>query len=178
MDPSSGFVDASGVVETESGHGYEPRGTRVNSREQVTPDDISFWVNKVLAPKYGLDDLNANNVASFLKELEVNWAKLPTELKDKVVDLMVEQIFPMNYEFKEAIMSRVAPMTASPMESETADSSVIIKESFGMGTGMMGFKKIHLIIVALIVIGVGAGMVSGVIPNPFAAKKVPKVPMY
>jgi hypothetical protein len=176
MNSASGFVDSSGVVETESGEGYEPRGVRVNSREQVTPDDVSFWVNKVLAPKYGLDNLNANNVASFLKELEVNWVKLPVELKDKVVNLMVEQIFPMNYEFKDAVLSRIIPQSSSSETPiEVVDSNESIKEGFGISQVAKLDKK--YIIIAIIVAVVATGMYSGVIPNPFTKKPVKTIPM-
>ena len=113
------------------------------TREQVTSEDVTFWVNKVLAPKYGLDDLNANNVASFLKELELNWAKLPTDLKDKVVDLMVEQIFPQNYEFAQAVMSRVAPPQPIVEDEVVGDGEV--KETFGATGGVSTSTMVTLI---------------------------------
>ena len=168
MNSASGFVDATGVIETEGNSCYDPRGTRVNSREQVSNDDIAFWVNKVLAPKYGLDNLNANNASSFLKEFEVNWVKLPAELKNKVMDLLVEQILSQNYDFKKALMDRmnlVDPSELVPTEAVVEPSTDGIvgegKEAFGAkGKPSVMTLAIILFSVFFLVLGIGLFFLS------------------
>ena len=166
MNSASGFVDATGVIETEGNSCWDPRGTRVNSREQVTPDDVTFWVNKVLAPKYGIDNLNANNASSFLKEFEVNWVKLPTELKNKVMDLLVEQILSQNYDFKQALMDRMNLVDASTVatdESTTGEVNMVGKEAFGLSYDKDGvtysWMEISILAIVLIVVGVIIGKI-------------------
>ena len=63
----------------------------VRSRESVDPKtDLAFYFNNYLVPKYGLDNINVNNCASFMKDLEMNWSKLTPPLKEKVLDILLE----------------------------------------------------------------------------------------
>jgi len=78
------------------------------SREEISKDDLSYYFNHYLVPKYGLDNINVNNVGSFMKDLEMNWSRLTPDLKNKVLDILVDGIFSSgNYDFKTALMNKV-----------------------------------------------------------------------
>ena len=82
--------------------------SNVRSREYVDPKtDLAFYFNEYIVPKYGLNNINVSNCASFMKDLEMNWSKLDTGLKDKVLNIMVDNIFTQNYDFRSALMAKL-----------------------------------------------------------------------
>ena len=99
----SKFVSPTGYVDIDNDCDYSIDLKSTRSRESVNPkEDLAFYFQTYLVPKYGLNDLNVNNCASFMKELEMNWTKLTPELKDRVLDILVDGIFTndSSYDFK------------------------------------------------------------------------------
>ena len=138
MEKGSLFVSPTGYVDLDNDCNYSIDLKSTRSREYVNPkDDLAFYFSNYLAPKYGLDNLNVNNVASFMKELEMNWTKLTPELKDKVLDIMVDGILNNNYEFKANILSKLGVVEPSPtpMTKSTFGASRFgSKSNFGCST--------------------------------------------
>jgi hypothetical protein len=83
----------------------------VRSRESVDPKtDLAFYFNNYLVPKYGLDNINVNNCASFMKDLEMNWSKLTPDLKEKVLDILIEILLgSKEASFLESLVKRFEP---------------------------------------------------------------------
>jgi hypothetical protein len=82
--------------------------SNVRSREYVDPKtDLAFYFNEYIVPKYGLNNINVSNCASFMKDLEMNWSKLDAGLKDKVLSILVDNIFTQNYDFRSALMAKL-----------------------------------------------------------------------
>jgi hypothetical protein len=83
----------------------------VRSRETIDPKtDLVFYFNNYLVPKYGLDNINVNNCASFMKDLEMNWSKLTPDLKEKVLDILLEILIgSKEASFLESLIKRLEP---------------------------------------------------------------------
>ena len=102
------FVAPTGYVELDNDCTYSIDRKSTRSREEVNPkDDLAFYFNTYIAPKYGLNNLNVNNVASFMKDLEMNWTKLDTDLKSKVLDIMVDGILSKDGSFKTDLLKKL-----------------------------------------------------------------------
>ena len=136
-----------------------PPGSNIPSRESVTKDDISFWLNSVIKPKYGLGNLNVSNMAGFLKDIEVNWEKLTPAHKNNVVNILVDDIFSRNYDFKKAILSKLnvseqvqekskfgTEPAVKPMKSEVQSSAHGHPGSFGYSAS----KTQQILVVAVL----------------------------
>jgi len=118
---NNGIVAPSGYIELDDSMNKK----NVPSRETImTKEDLSFCFNNYLVPKYGMDNLNVNNVGSFMKELEMNWKRLTPELKENCVDILFV-ILSDNYDFKNALMKRLSikDHTISSFGSVTEQSS-------------------------------------------------------
>ena len=88
-----GYVSGTGSIELDNDCQYSIDLRSTRSRESVVPkDDLAFYFNTYIEPKYGLGNINVSNVASFMKDLEMNWTKLTPDLKDKVLNIMVDNI--------------------------------------------------------------------------------------
>jgi hypothetical protein len=122
------FVSPTGYVDLDNDcYSIDLKSTR--SREEVNPkEDLAFYFKTYLAPKYGLDNINVSNVASFMKELEMNWSKLTPELKSNVLDIMVDNILSENYDFKNSLMAKLN-INLPPATAPTTPS--FSKSSFG-----------------------------------------------
>ena len=87
------FVAPTGYVELDNDSEYSIDRKSTRSREEVNPkEDLAFYFNTYIVPKYGLNNINISNVASFMKDLEMNWTKLTPGMKDKVMDILVDGI--------------------------------------------------------------------------------------
>jgi len=138
----SAFVAPTGYIELDNDCQYSIDLKSTRSRESVDPkEDLAFYFQTYIIPKYGLNDINVNNCASFMKDLEMNWTKLTPDLKDKVLDIMVDGIFTTdsNYDFKNQFLSKLgakiqlAPAgptksTVTPTINQTIPNN---KSSFG-----------------------------------------------
>ena len=98
----SSFVSPTGYIDLDNDCEYSIDLKSTRGREYIDPkEDLAFYFNTYLVPKYGLNDINVNNTASFMKELQMNWSKLDVDLKDKVLDIMVDGIFTdSDFDFK------------------------------------------------------------------------------
>ena len=130
MEAGAKFVSPTGYVDVDNDCEYSIDLKSTRSREFVSPkEDLAFYFQNYLAPKYGLDNLNVANTASFMKELEMNWSKLTPELKDKVLDIMVDNILPENYDFKNSLLTK---MGVQQQQSSSGPSNVpFSKSTFG-----------------------------------------------
>ena len=110
MNPGN-FVSPTGSIELDNYCQYSIDKRNERSRETVVPaDDLAFYFKQYIEPKYGLGNINVSNVASFMKDLEMNWSKLTPDLKDKVLTIMVDMIFNnknSNFDFKNNLLSKL-----------------------------------------------------------------------
>jgi hypothetical protein len=140
------FVSPTGYVDLDNDCAYSIDLKSTRSREYVDPkEDLSFYFQTYITPKYGLENLNVNNVASFMKDLEMNWSKLTPGLKDKVLDIMVDGIFPQNYDFKNNLLSRI-PVPPPPV-FPTQPNFIESKSNFGSSD-----NTTHIVIAAVILL--------------------------
>jgi len=148
----SRFVSPTGYIELDNDCQYSIDTKSTRSREYINPkEDLSFYFNTYIVPKYGLENINVSNVASFMKDLEMNWTKLTPDLKDKVLDIMVDGIFKTgNYDFKNRLLQKLNISTppSPPPPNVTGDS----KSNFGQDTN-------NLLIMLLVIIFVVSLMV-------------------
>ena len=103
------FVSPVGYVDLDNDCQYSIDVKSTRSRESVDPKtDLAFYFNTYIEPKYGLGNINVNNCASFMKDLEMNWTKLDTSLKNKVLDIMVDYILVSdNFDFRKSLLSKL-----------------------------------------------------------------------
>jgi hypothetical protein len=129
------FVAPTGFVEVDD-FNLDQRKTR--SREMIDPNtDLSFYFDTYLVPKYGLNNINVNNVASFMKDLEMNWTKIDPEMKPKVLDIMVDGILSKNTSFKNDLLMKLNEK--NPIEPTEVPKVIESKSSFGV-TGNTNFQ--------------------------------------
>ena len=145
------FVSPTGYVELNNDmYAIDNKSTR--GREDVNPkEDLAFYFQTYLVPKYGLNNLNVTNVASFMKELEMNWSKLTPELKDNVMDIMVDNILVTgDYDFKNRLLSKIgAPVN----NGSPPPAAPISKSSFGKSSNyiniLMALSVLAVVIIAV-----------------------------
>jgi hypothetical protein len=103
------IICPTGFIDSESNCNYNLNNPNVRSRESVDPKtDLAFYFNEYIVPKYGLNNINVSNVASFMKDLEINWTKLDPPLKDKVMNILVDNILTGgNYDFRNALLNKL-----------------------------------------------------------------------
>ena len=136
------FVSPTGYVDLDNDCQYSIDLKSTRSREYVDPkQDLAFYFQTYIVPKYALNNINVSNTASFMKDLQMNWSKLTPELKDKVLDIMVDGIFTSdNYDFKNQLLAKLGvnqqPVPVPPPAS-TNPPSTFSKSSFGTSTDMM-----------------------------------------
>ena len=129
MEAGAKFVSPTGYLDIDNDCEYSIDKKSTRSREYVSSkEDLAFYFDTYLTPKYGLANINVNNTASFMKELEMNWSKLTPELKDKVLDIMVDNILPENYDFKTSLLAKLGVQQQQPTSSEPSSFS---KSTFG-----------------------------------------------
>ena len=151
----SKFVSPTGYVDIDNDCEYSIDLKSTRSRESVNPkEDLAFYFQTYLVPKYGLNDINVNNCASFMKELEMNWTKLTPELKDHVLDILVDGIFTNESDFKNKFLNKLGvinqPSDAGPVTSKN-NTSFFGKSNFGNSNN----NWIIWVIIAIIAIAVG-----------------------
>ena len=123
----NGFVSGTGSIELDNDCQYSIDLRSTRSRESVVPkDDLAFYFNTYIEPKYGLGNINVNNVASFMKDLEMNWTKLDSSLKDKVLNIMVDNILNnpnSNYDFKNRLLNKLGNNDSTNTNTNTNTST-------------------------------------------------------
>ena len=151
------FVSPTGYVDLDNDCQYSIDLKSTRSREYVNPkEDLAFYFKTYIVPKYGLNDINVSNTASFMKDLQMNWTKLTPELKDKVLDIMVDDIFlgDPNYDFKTRFLAKLgvnpqAQTSSAPMGSSGPSKSSFGKSNFGVSQDMM-YIAVGLAFLALV----------------------------
>ena len=150
----SSFVSPTGYVELDNDCQYSIDLKSTRNREYVNPkEDLAFYFNTYLVPKYGLDDINVNNVASFMKELQMNWTKLTPELKDKVLNIMVDDIFNTNYDFKAELLKKIGVENPEMINRSSSEPLVNTSSKSSFGKSNFGEKQdlIYLSVIILFV---------------------------
>jgi len=145
------FVAPTGYVDLDNDCEYSIDRKSTRSREEVNPkEDLAFYFKTYIVPKYGLNNINVSNVASFMKDLEMNWTKLDAGMKDQVLNIMVDDIFASgNYDFKNSFLAKLGvketPMASVPNVVPTAQ-----KSTFG-AMSMDDNLFLHLALAVLII---------------------------
>jgi hypothetical protein len=160
------FVSPTGYVELNNDiYAIDNKSTR--GREQLNPkEDLSFYFQTYLVPKYGLNNINVTNVASFMKELEMNWSKLSPDLKDNVMDIMVDNILVTgNYDFKNRLLSKIGANSAPAPSNSPAPPDSPSKSTFGKSSDYF-YILIAMVVLAVVIMGVMSTK-PGVFPKMF-----------
>ena len=153
------FVSPTGYVELDNDCEYSIDRKSTRSRESVNPtEDLAFYFNTYIVPKYGLNNINVNNCASFMKDLEMNWTKLTPELQNNVMDIMVDGILTNgNLDFRNALLNKLKIPTVTSTSGQS-------KSSFGSVKGGTG-ESIYTIIFGIIIIGIVIFIIDKMIKN-------------
>ena len=126
----STFVSPTGYVDLDNDCQYNLDRKSTRSREEVKPkEDLAFYFDTYIVPKYALNNINVNNVASFMKDLEMNWSKLSPELQSKVMDIMVDGILSKNTSFKTDLLAKLGIQQNVVIQESSNNSN---KSNFGM----------------------------------------------
>lgn len=138
------YVAPTGYVELDNDCEFDIDRKSTRSRESINPtEDLAFYFNTYIKPKYGLGNINVSNTASFLKELDMNWSKLSPDLKDNVLDIMVDGIFKTgDYDFKSKLMSKLNINLSPPILSKSNFTEV----------GQSSNKNITLVLIGVVVL--------------------------
>jgi ATP-dependent helicase YprA (DUF1998 family) len=137
------FVSPVGNVELDNDCPFSIDLRSTRSRESISKEDIPFYFKQFIEPKYGLNNINVTNVASFMKDLEMNWTKLTPDLKDKVLDIMVDGILndpKSNYDFKNKLLENPHYFQVEAYEKLKSEKRSILALPCGIGktlTAMM-----------------------------------------
>lgn len=151
MINTTDFIAPSGSIELDNSCQYSIDNRNTRSRETVVPaEDLAFYFKTYIVPKYGLENINISNCASFMKDLEMNWTKLTPELKDKVLNIMVDDIFKSgNYDFKQKLSEK---LNIENKKQEPAQSNKPSKSNFGNNVSSNNFLMIGFGIVILFIV--------------------------
>ena len=142
---SQQFIAPSGYVELDNDCDFSLDRKSTRSRESVDPKtDLAFYFNTYVVPKYGLNNINVNNVASFMKDLEMNWTKIPPDMKEKVMDIMVDNILNNDGQFRSDLLDKLKISAVQP-----AKEPVLNKSSFGSSVSTQNIVIAVVVIVIL-----------------------------
>jgi len=140
------FIAPTGYVELDDDCQYSIDRKSTRGRESVNPDDVAFYFSTYLVPKYGLQNINVSNVASFMKDLEMNWTKLTPDLKNNVLDIMVDNILPSgNYDFKTSLLAKLG------IQEQVVAPPVGVSK-FGQMSSNVFMDNWYLIAIAIVVL--------------------------
>ncbi len=155
------FINPSGYLEQQNQDEFSWDNKAVRTRETIAKDDLGYYFTNYLQPKYNLQNINVNNTATFMKELEMNWSRLDSKLKDSVMDIMVDGILTKDsdYDFKKRFIQKMGidvgrSTTQGNTMGVTMGNSIgnlVGKESFGSDSKTAGIY-IGVSVVVIIVI--------------------------
>jgi len=153
------FVAPTGYVDLDNDCEYSIDKKSTRSRESVNPnEDLAFYFNTYIIPKYGLNNINVSNCASFMKDLEMNWTKLTPDLQNNVMDIMVDGILTNgNPDFRNALMSKLN----IPIVGQSKSSFSSVKDTNSSSTG----QSIYTIILGIIVLGLVIFIIEKMVKN-------------
>jgi len=148
---SNQFVAPSGYIELDNDCEFSIDRKSTRSRESVDPKtDLAFYFNTYIIPKYGLENINVSNVASFMKDLEMNWTKIPPNMRTKVMDIMVDGILNKDSLFKSDLLQKLNIPTFSQTPISSPSPSMFSLSRFGSSTGISQKTIIIIIVVAVV----------------------------
>jgi len=149
------FVAPTGYVDLDNDCEYSIDRKSTRSRESVNPnEDLAFYFNTYIVPKYGLNNINVSNCASFMKDLEMNWTKLTPDLQNNVMDIMVDGILTNgNPDFRNALMSKLK----IPINTDSKSSFGSVKDTNG--------QNIYTIILGIIVLALVIFIIEKMVKN-------------
>jgi hypothetical protein len=164
------FVAPTGYVDLDNDCNYSIDRKSTRSREEVVPkEDLAFYFDTYIIPKYGLNNINVSNVASFMKDLEMNWTKLDPAMKSQVMDIMVDGILSKNTNFKEDLLAKLGVSQTAPVEqvpsAPTTGTNVVPppagvgKQSFTPSKSTFGASQNNIMTIAVILIILGLAFV-------------------
>ena len=148
----STFVSPTGYIDLDNDCQYNLDRKSTRSREEVNPkEDLAFYFDTYIVPKYALNNINVNNVASFMKDLEMNWSKLSPELQSKVMDIMVDGILSKNASFRTDLLAKLGVNENNvPAVIPTKSNFNNFKSNFGMDSN----KVLIQIILAVLILAI------------------------
>jgi hypothetical protein len=150
----SSFVSPTGYVDLDNDCEYSIDLKSTRGREYIDPkEDLAFYFNTYLVPKYGLNDINVNNTASFMKELQMNWSKLDVGLKDKVLDIMVDGIFTdSDFDFKNRFLQKLGVDTNKVQQPRVVSTKgpTFSKSTFGSNSQNYVFFGVGLLLLVIV----------------------------
>ena len=159
---SYAFVAPTGYVELNNDCEYSIDRKSTRSREEVDPKtDLAFYFDTYIIPKYGLNNINVSNVASFMKDLEMNWTKLDSTMKSQVMDIMVDGILSKNTSFKEDLLAKLNIQNAPPTGGgnlSTQSNTPPSKSSFG-NSSSKGISQSTILSLAVLFIILGLAFI-------------------
>jgi hypothetical protein len=105
----STFISPTGYVDLNNEDYYSLDVKSTRSREDVVPkEDLAFYFQTYIVPKYGLNNINVSNCASIMKDLEMNWTKLDSTRQELVMDILVDGILVNNNsEFRKKFLQKL-----------------------------------------------------------------------
>ena len=161
---TNAFIAPTGYVELNNDCEYSIDRKSTRSREEVDPKtDLAFYFDTYIVPKYGLNNINVSNVASFMKDLEMNWTKLDPEMKSKVMDIMVDGILSKNTSFKADLLAKLGneniPQQIPPQPPVLTGTNVVeSKSGFGKSSSS-GISQSTILYVAVLMIILGLAFI-------------------
>ena len=145
---NTNFISPTGSIELDNNCTYSIDKRNGRSRETVVPsEDLAFYFKEFIEPKYGLGNINVSNVASFMKDLEMNWTKLTPELKEKVVNIMADSIFnnpKSDYDFRSSLLKKLNIPVISPSTFKNINQSNFGKSNLESVNNKSSFGKSNL----------------------------------
>lgn len=155
----SSYVSPVGYVDLDNDCNYSLDIKSTRSRESINPkEDLAFYFETYIVPKYGLNNINVNNVASFMKDLEMNWSKIDQNLKSKVLDIMVDGILSKNTSFKQDLLAKLgaSETVPPPATQETVTTTPSAPSTFkGTKSGFGSSSEINFFHIGLIAVAIG-----------------------
>jgi hypothetical protein len=145
----SQFIAPTGYVDLDNDCEYSIDRKSTRSREEVNPkEDLAFYFNTYIVPKYGLNNINVSNVASFMKDLEMNWTKLSPDSRSQVMNIMVDGILNKDSTFKIDLLQKLGV-------NQEQQPSVNVVSNFGnvrSNFGKSNFNGINQNLIIFVVI--------------------------
>ena len=152
------IVSPTGYIDLDNDCQYSIDLKSTRSRESVNPkEDLAFYFNTYITPKYGLENINVNNCASFMKDLEMNWTKLTPDLKKKVLDIMVDGIIESDMQKSLQVkLNNVLPQNILPAPAPAGVSTFRqSKSTFGSSS-----SNILLFVFGFIILGLAIFLID------------------
>jgi hypothetical protein len=146
------FVAPTGYIDLDNDCDYSIDRKSTRSRETVDPKtDLAFYFDTYIVPKYGLNNINVNNVASFMKDLEMNWTKIDPEMKPRVLDIMVDGILAKDSSFKVDLLNKLG--VQQPQQQSVSTFGEMNDIKLNLSSSKVKSMDIKNVAIAIILLG-------------------------